>query len=447
MEFVKIKEIIAESAAKLGISEYEIYMTSADELSVGAMAGEINKFNSEVSGGICFRALVDGKMGYASTELIEEGELAALPERAKDNAKVIDKPDTVGIYAGSESYGKVSSPEFTQKSADELKAVALSLFGKTVDKDTRVQPNSSVTAASVGFTVRIANSHGLELENRVGTSVALASAVVKDGAEAQAGYSKAVLDCEYNEDALAKEATETAINKLGAGLVPTGTYNVVINGDEMATILSAFSPAFSAENAQHGMSLLADKVGTKVGSDVLTITDDPMREGLNIQTPFDAEGVAAYRKTVVEGGVLKTLLHNRETAKRAGVTTTANASKGTYSSAVKVSPFAFCIEAGEYTDEELYAMAGDGIFVTELKGLHAGANAITGDFSIESAGFLIKDGKLGEAVRSFTIAGNFFKLLSEITAIGNKVETGLSLGFTVFGSPKVLIKGMSVAGK
>ena len=92
-------------------------------------------------------------------------------------------------------------------------------------------------------------------------------------------------------------------------------------------------------------------------------------------------------------------------------------------------------------------MAGDGIFVTELKGLHAGANAITGDFSIESAGFLIKDGKLGEAVRSFTIAGNFFKLLSEITAIGNKVETGLSLGFTVFGSPKVLIKGMSVAGK
>ena len=246
---------------------------------------------------------------------------------------------------------------------------------------------------------------------------------------------------------MATEATETAIAKLGADLVPTGTYNVVINGDEMATILSAFSPAFSAENAQHGMSLLQGKEGTKIGADILTITDDAMREGLNIQTPFDAEGVATYRKTVIEGGVLKTLLHNRETAKKAGVETTANASKGGYASPVKVSPFAFCIEAGEYTDEELYKAAGDGIFVTELKGLHAGANAITGDFSIEAAGFLIKDGKLGGAVRSFTIAGNFFELLGQICALGNKVETGLSLGFTVFGAPKVLIKGMSVAGK
>ena len=447
MEFVKIKEILKESAEKLGISEYEIYMTSSEETSVGAMAGEINKFNSEVSGGICFRALVDGKMGYASTELIEEGELAALPERAMANAAVIDKPDTVGIFEGSESYLKSSSPDYVGKDADELKAVALSLFKKTVGKDERVQPNSSVTAASVGFTVRIANSHGLELENRVGTSVALASAIVKDNGEAQAGYAKSVLNGEFDEDALATEATETAINKLGAGLVPTGTYNIVIDGEQMATVLSAFAPAFSAENAQHGMSLLKDKVGEKIGSDILNITDDPMREGLDIGTPFDAEGVATYRKTVVEGGVLKTLLHNRETAKRAGVETTANASKGGYASAVKVSPFAFCIEAGDYTDERLFAEAGDGIFITELKGLHAGANAVTGDFSIESAGFLIKDGKLADAVRSFTIAGNFFGLLSEISALGNKVETGLSLGFTVFGAPKVLIKGMSVAGK
>ena len=150
---------------------------------------------------------------------------------------------------------------------------------------------------------------------------------------------------------------------------------------------------------------------------------------------------------MVEGGVLKTLLHNRETALKAGVQSTGNASKGGYASPVSVSPYAFCLEAGEHTEDELLKMAEGGLYITELKGLHAGANAVTGDFSIESAGFRIVDGKLGEAVKSFTIAGNFFELLKSIAALSNEVEVGVSGGFTTFGSPAVLVHNMSVAGK
>ena len=212
-------------------------------------------------------------------------------------------------------------------------------------------------------------------------------------------------------------------------------------------MLSAFVSAFSARSAQMGMSLLAGKEGEKIASDIVNITDDPMREGVSIQTNFDAEGVAAYRKSVVEGGVLKTLLHNRETAKKAGVESTGNASKGGYASPVAVSPYAFCLEAGDKSEEELFSMVGNGIYITELSGLHAGANAVTGDFSIQSAGFKIVDGKLGEAVKSFTIAGNFFELLKSIAALSDKVEVGVSGGFTTFGAPTVLIHNMSVAGK
>jgi PmbA protein len=195
------------------------------------------------------------------------------------------------------------------------------------------------------------------------------------------------------------------------------------------------------------MSLLAGKEGEKIASEIVNITDDPMREGVSIQTNFDAEGVAAYRKSIVEGGVLKTMLHNRETAKKAGVESTGNASKGGYASPVAVSPYAFCLEAGDKTEDELFAMAEGGIYITELKGLHAGANPITGDFSIESAGFKIVDGKLGEAVKSFTIAGNFFELLKSIAALSDTVEVAVTGGFTTFGSPAVLIHNMSVAGK
>ena len=82
-----------------------------------------------------------------------------------------------------------------------------------------------------------------------------------------------------------------------------------------------------------------------------------------------------------------------------------------------------------------------------MKGLHAGANPVTGDFSLESAGFMIEDGKLGRAVRSFTVAGNFFDMIKKISAVGDKLELGVPTGFTSFGSPDVLIPDMSVAGE
>ena len=92
-------------------------------------------------------------------------------------------------------------------------------------------------------------------------------------------------------------------------------------------------------------------------------------------------------------------------------------------------------------------MAGDGIYITDLKGLHAGANAVTGDFSIESAGFLIHDGKLTGAVKSFTVADNFYDLIGRIDALSDHVVlsgSGVSGGF---GAPDALIKNMSIAGK
>ena len=105
------------------------------------------------------------------------------------------------------------------------------------------------------------------------------------------------------------------------------------------------------------------------------------------------------------------------------------------------------IKQGELSEEQLISMMRDGLYVTELKGLHAGADAVTGDFSIESAGFIVKDGKLANAVKGFTIAGNFFDLLKNIKAVSDTVKFGLPSGFTMFGSPDILLEDMSVAGE
>lgn len=389
-------------------------------------------------------------MGYASTELLTEDEMSELARRAIENARAIDKPDTVGIFKGSESYEQPKSNSFTPLTAGELRTVATEIADALYAGSDKIQSGTSSQAISAGFTIRIANSHGLDLVNTVGINALVAEAVVHDKGESQADYTLREYKAKTKAETVAemsREATEKAMDKIGAELVPSGKYNIVFSGDQMRSILAVFSSAFSGKQVLDGLSLLKGKLGEKIASDIVNITDDPQRDGVSVGTTFDAEGVATHRFSVVEQGVLKTYLHNRETALAMETVTTANASKADYSSSVAVSPHSFCIEPGELSLDELFAKAGDGIYVTEIKGLHAGANPVTGDFSLESAGFLIKDGKRAGAVKSFTVAGNFFALLGQITALGNKLELGVPTGFTGFGAPDVLVPDMSVAGK
>ena len=243
------------------------------------------------------------------------------------------------------------------------------------------------------------------------------------------------------------EAVKAARDKLGATTVESGKYDCVISGEQMKALLSAFWSMFSAKMVQHGMSLLKGKVGEKIASELVTITDDPRRPERDIQTSFDGEGVAAYRKNVIENGVLRTYLYDLTTAKKDGVASTGNGQRSSYASSVTIAPYCMCLEAGDKTQDELFAEMGDGLYITELKGIHAGANAVTGDFSIESAGFMVREGKRAEAVRSFTVAGNFFSLLKEIEALSDTVHFGMPSGFTVYGAPNVLVRKMSIAGK
>jgi PmbA protein len=179
----------------------------------------------------------------------------------------------------------------------------------------------------------------------------------------------------------------------------------------------------------------------------VTLVDDPAYPGSPLPMPFDAEGTPTRRKNVIENGVLTTLLYSLKTAAAAGRATTGNASKRSYAAKISVSPFTLYLAPGTLTEDELLAKAGNGVYINALGGLHAGANGITGDFSLQSAGFLIENGRKGRAVRSFTVAGNFYDLLRQITAVADTVELPTATGITCFGSPSVLVEGLSVAGK
>lgn len=446
MNFELIKETIKKQAEKCGIKEYELFYMSDETMSVQTLKDEISSFSSGVSGGLSFRCLVNGKMGYSSTELFEPEEIEGLVLRAVENAECIEKEDTAGIFAGSPSYEKVNSAEFVAESAEDLKKAALNVQRSAYGASEHVTDGTQSFAEMSAVNIRIFNSHGLDLSNRAGVNLVYSLPVVRVGEEAEEDFNYDVLTKDTDTGAIAAKAVDGALGKIGSGNVETGKYNIVFSSKTMRSMLSVFSAAFSAKQAQLGLSLLAGKEGQKIAADIITITDDPMRPGAAMQTPFDFEGVAAHRKSVVENGVLKTLLYNLETAKKAGIESTGNAKRGGYSSPVGISPYAFCIENGELTKEELLKLTKDGLYITEVKGLHAGADPVTGDFSIESAGALIEDGKITKPVKSFTVAGNFFELLKDIAAIANNLEL-MPGGFTSFGSPDVMVRDMSVAGK
>ena len=445
MNFDAVKKILIDEAVKCGLEDYEIYFTQSSSISAETLKDELSSFASGSGAGISFRCVVGGHNGVAATELFTEDELKSLVKRAMDNATVIENDDLAIIYGGSEEYAVCEKPEFQMPGAAEIRKLALDIQARTYAGSEFVTDGTQSSVFAGTDRYELVNSKGLELSNTVSLGGAYAVAVInKDGEPAEEfefalGYK--------NTEELSKKALEGALSKIGSTTVDSGKYKVILSGSQMRSMLATFSSIFSGKQALLGMSLLAGKEGQQIASDKVTIVDDALYAGSMVQTAFDGEGVATYTKNVVENGVLKTLLYDLASAHKAGVKSTANGQRASYAQQVNIAPFTFYIKGGELSEDELLAKMGDGLYVTELKGMHAGASAVTGDFSLESAGYIVKDGKKQAYAKGFTVAGNFFEMLKSIEDMASEVHFGIPGGFTVFGSPDVLISEMSVAGK
>lgn len=450
MDFQTFRQLAAEEAAALQIEEYELYYQLEESASVSAFRRELNGFSDSSEGGVCLRCLVNGKMGYASTQELSGESARSLVRRAAGNASVLEKSEPEFLVGAGESYQTVSTSSATLPGADALRKTALA-GQEALYAQPGVIDGSETEAFGEHICIAIHNSKGLDLQYENTVSGVVLSAVVSDGKEdgEKANEYKMRLGGLDQLDlaSAAGEAADEARAALGAGVAPTGVMPVVFSPDAMSSLLAVYSGIFSAENVQKGLSLLKDKEGTAIAAASVTLVDDPFYEKSPMPMPFDAEGSPTRRKNVIEAGVLNTLLYNLSTAAAAGKETTGNAAKAGYDSRVGIRPFTLYLAGGELTQEQLLEKAQKGVLITSLGGLHAGANTISGDFSLQSSGFLIEDGKKAAPVRSFTVAGNFFDLLKSITAIANDTKTPTSPSPTAFISPSVLVENLSIAGK
>ena len=181
----------------------------------------------------------------------------------------------------------------------------------------------------------------------------------------------------------------------------------------MVSLLGALSSSFNGESVNKGLSILKDKLNTKIFSDKLTIIDNPLlAKGVN-STPFDDEGVQSKNKVVVEKGVVKTFLHSLKSAKKAKVAPTGNGFKAGYRSGVNVSPTNLYIQKGNVSYDELVKQLNNGVIITSFSGIHAGMNPLTMNFSLEVEGFEVKDGKVIRPLNLMLLAGNLIEMLDK----------------------------------
>lgn len=448
MDYKSIINAVKTAAHECGLDDYELYLSTNESIGCETFRDELSEFSSSKGTSVYFRCIKNDKLGYATTQKTDDEEIALLVSRAAENALINEKNEKAIIYDGKGDYCTTPNVKFTLPSAGKLADIAMDMRNTLYNSDKNIADGTAAGTSAYISSTFIYNSKGLTLENEVGNSSAYMYAVVSDenGEAPESAFKGVYKDIDsFDQQKVADYVINKAKSKFGAGNVKTGKYNIIFSRECMAEILSTYRSVFYADSAQKGFSKLGKSfVGTKIASDIVTLTDTPFKEDNPLQIAFDGEGYPTKEKFVIKDGILQTMLYNLSTAEKDGVKSTGNASRGGSGIGTKV--FSFFINPGKMNDEELIRYAKNGIFVTDMKGFHAGADTVSGDFSIESEGFVIENGVLSRPVRSFTVAGNFFDLLLGIKEISSELEMKAP-GFTQIASPAVLIENMSVAGE
>lgn len=438
---------IINKGLSLGISEIELYVVSSKGMNMSLTDGELDTNSFTDNFGMSIRGLYNGKMGYVYLESTSDEAVNFALTSLIENASKVTSANKAFIYDGSGNYQEVEvkKADYEEYPIVEKLEKLQKLSKDVLAVDEKIKKVGHCRYSENASTTEIINSKGLNLKREFSYAMVMAGALASDGKETSLGYARDAgfefgkLD--YNK--VVKESTETALSKLGAGSLKTGVYPAVFRYDVMTDILKAFTSIFSGESALKKLTLLTDKKETKVFGENINIVDDPFCKNALVQQAFDDEGVPCFTKNIVENGVFKGFMHNLASADFFKEAPTGNGFKAGVAGSVGVSPANLYLAPGEKTLDEIIGSMENGILVTEVNGLHAGLNPISGAFNVQASGFEIKNGKIGKPVTLFVVSSNFYELLNSIEEIGNDLENN----FIGVAAPSVKIKSVMISGK
>ena len=396
-----------ELAKEIGIEEIEIIVKKTESKEIELFDRNVDKNVTSSLERCSIRGAYNGKLANVSTENLSEASCREVLELLKDNCMSITSDEPYVIYEGSKRYPKIKrdAKDFSLVSSKTKLDDLYRLNDLVKELDNRIT-NINVSYSEEKETTRLINSKGLDLKKSFSYGFMVADVVMKDDEDVrdEFGYQLKLDYNDFNVEVLAKEIVTRLQKKLHPVQIESKNYPVILENKMVISLLSAFTSMFSSEAALRNMTLLKGKEGQKIASDLITLVDDPLYEKGVFQHSFDNQGVACYKKNLIEKGVFQTLLYDLKTAKMFNTKPTGNSFGG-------ISPTNLCLECGST--------------------------------SLEESGFRIENGKITYPVSLIVVSGNFLKLLQDVVIVGNDEF----ISYNGVSAPSIKIRELSISGK
>jgi PmbA protein len=450
-----------ERALAAGATDAEAYASEDAGREIRAHGGEIESLTVATQRGIGVRAWIGRQVGYAyGTDLSPTG-IAAITARAAEAARVADEdefagpaelpvrliPDMGGKGAPEPATAlELSDPSITAYSPADVAELALAIERAALDADQRVAAIEQAVYADSAERIAIASSTGISGEFERSSCYGYVQVLAESdgGRETGLGFDLARGPDAIDPAAIGREGAERATAMIGARKPESRSCPVVLDPTVAASFVGLIGQGLGAGAVQRGRSPFADRLDAVVAGEALVLRDDGLDPEGSASSPFDGEGVLRRQTALIEGGTLRTYLFDTYTAHRGGTSSTGNAGRGGYRSQPSVSASNLIVSPGTLGFEDLLREAGEGVFITDVAGLHSGVNPVSGDFSVGASGRAIRGGELAEPLREFTIASDLVSMLKAVDAAGADARW-VPFGGSV-STPSLLIGAMTVAG-
>lgn len=438
MTVTEAKRWLLAEASRRGV-ELEVLASSTRALFVDAREGKASDVSMSTRGGLGLRVVDGGRVGYASTEDLSDESLGWALSEAIENAS-LQTQGRATLPAGG-ALGRHDLLDEGLSAPLESKVAAAIDLEQTVTADARVQSMQYARYQEGQEEVEIASTTGVDGGYRSGVAALIAGLVMREGDSVKQGFE---VDAKREFHQLDPGRTAlTALDKvgrqLGARPLVTGRRRAVLEPEVVATLMELYCYALSGKTLAEGKSRLAGRIGERVASESITLVDDALLQDGLASRPFDSEGTPSRRLTLIERGVLKSFLHNTDTAARTGQATTGHA-KRSYRSTLAVGPTNLLLLPGSGIGLD------DGVVITDLMGVHAGANPISGDVSVQAMGLESVGGETGP-VDDFAISFNLFELFERVAEVGDDAEWVTGHAGDAYKVPSLAFADVSFAGK
>ncbi|HUF42957.1 MAG TPA: TldD/PmbA family protein [Verrucomicrobiae bacterium] len=440
-------EQILSMAKTNGASEGDVVMVESESFFVTVRMGEVEKVSQAGEKRLGLRLFFGNSSASASTSDISRKSIAKLVEDTTRMARVTAQDPHSGL------------PDGALLARDLPPLDLLDDTARGVSVDEKIQLALDTEKSALAYDERITNSEGAEFSNQFGRVVYVSSGgFAGEYSGSTFGHSVAPVatqnggmqrDYWYSSNrkfaklespqSVGERAAQRVLRRLGARRVRTCEAPVIFDPEMAASLLRNLASALSGYALYKGASFLAGKLGTQIGSELLTVIDDGMIPGALGSRPFDGEGLPIRKKTVVEKGRLQSYLLDTYSGKKLGMPSTGNASRSA-GEPPGVSPTNFYLAPGKDSPEQILKSVKSGLYVTETIGF--GVNMVTGDYSRGAAGLWIENGEFTYPVEEITIAGNLKEMFQNVERVGNDLEMRGRIA-----SPTVKISGMTIAGE